>query len=69
MSKPYAEWTDREWNELIARCRAEGVGLNEKEIRDAAWGYMHHGADGGGNKYGVRGTVVALNVDKISTGR
>jgi hypothetical protein len=63
----YQDWTDREWRELIERCRADGVGLSEQEIRDAAWGYMRHGAAGGGNKHGLRGTVVALNVDKVGS--
>lgn len=61
----YSNWTDKNWQSLISRCRADGVTLTDEEIREAAFGYMTHGADGGGNRYGILGTVVALNVDKV----
>lgn len=64
----YADWTDREWSELISLVRSEApIGLSDEDIRHAAWGYMHNGADGGGNRYGLEGTVVALCVDKVNS--
>lgn len=61
----YSDWTDAEWRELIRRCHADGVTLSDSEIREAAFGYMKNGSDGGGNRFGIVGTVVALNVDKV----
>jgi hypothetical protein len=62
----HSEWTDREWEHLIQLVRRTApVSLSNEEIREAAWSYMHVGADGGGNRFGIEGTVVTLCVDKI----
>lgn len=61
----YSDWTDQEWERLLKMVRRDGVRLKEKEIREAAWSYMHAGADGGGNRFGLEGTIVALCVDAI----
>lgn len=69
MSNGYASWRDAEWRELVSRCRADGLNLSEDEIRQAAMGYMTHGSDGGGNRFGLTGTVVAFNVDAVQRER
>lgn len=65
----YASWTDRDWNRLTDLCRQDGLALKPEGIRAIAWRHMKHGADGGGNKDGLVGTVVALNVDKVQEER
>lgn len=65
MSTVYAQWTDEHWQQLVKMARLEGVSLTKEQIREAAWGYMHSGADGGGNRFGLQGTVVALCVDRV----
>jgi hypothetical protein len=61
----YSDWTDEEWNQLIKAARREPIKLTDAQIREAAWGYMHSGADDGGNRFGLEGTIVALCVDAI----
>jgi hypothetical protein len=39
--------------------------LKDDEIKQIAWSYMHHGADGGGNQHGLVGTMIASCVDAI----
>lgn len=65
----YASWTDKDWNNLVKLCRLDGINLPDEEIREIAWDYMRLGADGGGNRWGVKGTMVALNVDKVQKER
>jgi hypothetical protein len=65
----YSTWRDEDWAELLSMCRRDGISLNEDEIREAAFGYMHLGSDGGGNRWGLLGTAVALNVDKLQRER
>lgn len=65
----YADWTDETWAKLIAWVRSEAPmpeGADDSTIRAAAWNYMQHGADGGGNKWMLWGTLVAMGVDKIN---
>ncbi len=63
----YSDWTDREWDRLIDLVhQAAPTGLSDAEIREAAWGYMQKGPDGGGNRFGVTGTMVAVYVDKVN---
>lgn len=65
----YASWTDKDWRRLAELCRKDGIVMSDDAIREAAWGYMHKGADGGGNRHGVVGTVIALNVDRVQEER
>lgn len=66
MPKNYASWTDATWDELFSKVRSKApVSLSDQEIRDAAWSYMHNGADGGGNALGLLGTHIALCVDEV----
>jgi hypothetical protein len=65
----YASWTDKEWERLTTLCRQDGITLKADAIREAAWRYMQKGADGGGNRHGIVGTVIALNVDKVQEER
>lgn len=58
-------WTDEHWGRLVALCREDCIELSEDEIREAAEGYMDRGPDGGGNQWGVVGTVIALHVDRL----
>lgn len=59
-------WEPKHWDRLAELCRQDGLALTDKELRDAAEGYMERGADGGGNRFGIVGTVVALNVDRVT---
>ncbi len=65
----YANWTDNEWDALIRMVRSEAPlpeGFDDSTIRAAAWNYMRAGADGGGNRWGIWGTLVAMCVDKVN---
>ena len=65
----YRNWTDATWAKLIARVRSEAPlpeGADDDTIRAAAWNYMTRGADGGGNEWGVWGSLVAMCVDKVN---
>lgn len=62
-------WTDDETETLIALCREDGIEASAGLIVDAAENYMSHGTDGGGNQWGIVGTVIALNVDRIARAR
>lgn len=62
-------WTETHWGRLVALCQEDGVALSEDEVREAAEGYMDRGSEGGGNQWGLQGTVVALNVDKVARAR
>lgn len=62
----YSDWTDREWQTLLMLVREVPVQLSDEEIRKAAWSYMQHGADGGGNKLGIVGTHIAMCVDRVN---
>lgn len=65
----YADWTDKEWGLLTTFCRQDGINLPREDIRRAAWGYMHNGADRGGNAWGFVGVTIALNVDRVQKER
>lgn len=53
------------WLDLIALCREDGIELPESEIRAAAVDYLERGPDGGGNRWGVAGTLIALHTDQL----
>jgi hypothetical protein len=66
----YATWTDADWERLLKRVRSTApTPLSAGEIRQAAYNYMHGGADGGGNKWGLIGTHIAMCVDEIESER
>ncbi len=57
--------SERAFLDLIAVCREHGVELPESEIRAAALNYLERGPDGGGNRWGIAGVLVALHTDRI----
>lgn len=66
----YAGWTDKDWTDLIRKVRTCALsGLSEDKIRKIAWSYMQNGSDGGGNDFGLLGTLVAVCVDEVATAR
>lgn len=64
----YANWKDSDWDLLLKQVRAKApTPLTDSEIREAAFGYMQSGADGGHNRWGLMGTHIALCVDEVNS--
>lgn len=63
-------WTEKDWDILIETCRElfaqwEVQGMDDAEIRKAGESYMERGADGGGNRWGILGKIVANEMERI----
>lgn len=66
----YSGWTDKDWADLLLKVRREApTGLSKDEIREVAWSYMQRGPEGGGNAYGLFGTIIAICVDEVQAAR
>lgn len=65
----WSDWTDEEWKTLYAMCREDGIEMPESEIREAAENFMRVGSEGGGNRWGIIGTVIALNTERVEKAR
>lgn len=57
--------SERAWLDLIAVCREHGVELPETEIRAAAINYLQRDPDGGCNRWGLAGVLIALHTDRL----